>query len=172
LLAQPGIEHARNVAPQRSAARLSPLAPTTDMRAASEHYVLAAKRNQFRDPQARLNGDEQEGAVAAANPGGGIRSRKERLDFLGRQKLDEPALESLARNREHPLAQQCMCGLGQSHVVEEAVDGRQPCVAGASAIAALPLEVVEELGHERRVEVLDGESRRWFVKARSREAQE
>jgi hypothetical protein len=38
-------------------------------------------------------------------------------------------------------------------VAHERVDRGEPCVAGPDTVAALGLEVVEEVQHERRVEV-------------------
>jgi hypothetical protein len=44
-------------------------------------------------------------------------------------------------------------GVGQRGVAEQGVDGGQPGVAGADAVAAVTLEVIEEAGDQWRVEV-------------------
>jgi len=172
LLAKPRVEDASDVVAKRSAARFPPFALTANMGAGAKHHVLAAQPNQLGHPESRLNGKEQERAVSAANPRGGIRSGKKRLDFLRCEELDWPTLEPLVGNGEHPLAEQRVCRLGQRDVLEEAVKGRQARVAGAGAVPALFFEVVEELGHERRVDVFDVEARGRLVQTRGREPQQ
>src|SRR5713101_3420595 len=142
------------------------------MRAVSKHYVLAAKSNQLRSSQAGLDGDKQEGAIAPADPRGSLRGGDERLDFRGSEELDGPALETFAWNGENPLAEKRKRGLGQSHVLEEAVDGRQPRVARTGAVSPPTLEVIEKLRQERRVEVFDGELRGRLVQVLICEAQQ
>ena len=50
--------------------------------------------------------------------------------------------------------------------VEQRVDRRQPGVAGSGAVAALPLEVVEEIGHSLRVDVCNRELGGLFAEPR------
>ena len=47
----------------------------------AESHVSAVESNEFRDPQARLDGNEEKRAVAPSNPGSGVGSVKESLDF-------------------------------------------------------------------------------------------
>ena len=63
-------------------------------------------------------------------------------------------------------------GVAQGGVAHERVDRGQPGVAGADAVAALGLEVVEEVQHERRVEVGQSERGGWSSGALLGEAQQ
>jgi hypothetical protein len=57
-----------------------------------------------------------------------------------------------------------MCGLFQSHVPEEGVDGSQPNVPRASAVFASTFQVIEEETNEGSIEVFDAELGGAFVK--------
>ena len=48
-----------------------------------------------------------------------------------------------------------MLGVAQRGVAEQRVDRGEPGVAGADAVAALVLEVVQERADQRRVEIVD-----------------
>src|SRR2546427_366169 len=114
-LAQPRIEDLHDIAAQRRAAELSPLAVTTEVGARVERHVLPAKRGQLGDAQARLDGDEQDRAVASSDPCGGVGGVEKCLDLFVAEKLDDPALEAPARDREHALAVQRVGGVGGGH---------------------------------------------------------
>ena len=43
-----------------------------NMRAGSQHDVLAVQASQLGDPEARLNGEQQQRPVAAPDPGGKV----------------------------------------------------------------------------------------------------
>src|SRR2546430_15926798 len=81
-LAQPRIEDLHDIAAQRRAAELSPLAVTTDLGARVQRHVLPAKRRQLGDAQARLDGDEQDRAGASSHPSGAGRGGGEVLGPL------------------------------------------------------------------------------------------
>jgi len=85
-------------------------------------HVLAMEGNQLGYPEPGLYGDEQEGAVTAADPGVDIRSSEERVGFLGCQELDRSALEPPARDGEHAQSDDGMVPGAES----SRVAGRSP----------------------------------------------
>ena len=74
---------------------------------------------------------------------------------------DQCPVEAFGRDRQHPGDGLGVFGVGQRGVAEQRVDRGQPGVAGADAVAALGLEMVEEAGDQRCVEVGQVEPRRW-----------
>src|SRR6266478_7214367 len=70
------------------------------------------------------------------------------------------------------LAVQRVGGLGERYVAEEGVERREASVATASGVAALALEVVEELTEEGSVEIREHEVGRGTAEARGGEPQE
>ena len=78
---------------------LSSLPFALHVSSASKPDVLALQADKFRDPQSRLDGDQQEDLVPPADPGGRIRRRNQRVDLLTREVCDLPSLVTFARNR-------------------------------------------------------------------------
>jgi hypothetical protein len=152
-LTQPSLEDLTDVPAQGSAAELAPLAEASDVSAGAKHHVLAAECGQLRHPQARLDGHEEERAVAPSDPGGGVWRNEEDLDLFLGQEFDDPALEPLARDREDSLAEERVGWCRESDEAEEGVECRESGVAAAGGVATLALEVVEELAEESRVEI-------------------
>src|SRR6187551_2808668 len=142
------------------------------MRAGVERHVAPAKRSQFRDAQAGLDGDEENRAVASPNPGCRVGDSKECLHFFMAQELDNPAREALARNREHALAMESVGGLGKRDITEESVHRCEAGVTTAGRVAAHTLEVIEKLSEEDRVEIRNDEAGRRTAEALTNEAQE
>jgi hypothetical protein len=68
---------------------------------------------------------------------------------------DELAVEPLGRDGRDPLDDGCALKVAQGRVAEQGVDRGEPGVAGADAVAALVLQVVEERAGQRGVEVGD-----------------
>ena len=98
-LAEPCDEEPHRLLAKRSATLLSSLPLALHVSSAPEPDVLALQADKFRDPQARLDGDQQEDLVPPADPGGRIRRRNQRVDLLTREVCDQPALVTFARNR-------------------------------------------------------------------------
>jgi hypothetical protein len=59
------------------------------------------------------------------------------------------------RDREHALDRRDVLGMAERQVREQRVDCRQAVVAGADAVAASCLEMVQEGSDQRRVELVD-----------------
>ena len=115
-----------------------------------QNDVLTAKSDQFRNPQSRLDGHDQEGSVPAADPRGGVWRGDQCIDLLAVEKLDQPALMAFVRHGEHTLAKQCMGGLLQGDILKERMDCSQAGIAGARAVAPFLFEMIEELPDDQR----------------------
>jgi len=121
----------------------------------SQNDILTAKSDQLGNPQSRLDGDDQEGSVPAADPGGGLWGADQRIDFLAVEKLDQPALVAFVRHGKHALAEQRMGGLLQGDILKERMDGGQAGITGARAVASFLFEVIKELPDKGRIELLE-----------------
>jgi hypothetical protein len=152
-LAQPCFQNLRNIVAQGRAAELSPLALAADVGAGAKRHVLAAERGQLGDAQTGLDSDEEESVVAPSDPSGKVWSVEKDIDFLLSKELHDPSLEAFARDGEDPLAEERMGWIRESDIAEESVERCKAGVAAASGVAALALEVVEELAEECGVEV-------------------
>ena len=100
------------------------------------------------------------GVIAPAGPGGSVWSGEQRVDLGLGEVADHGRVEPLLGDREHACDQLCLLGRFQRRVVEERVDRGQTRVAGPHAVAAVGLEMAEERGDRRGVEVLELELRR------------
>ena len=99
-------------------------------------------------------------AVAQAVPGGRVRRMQDRLHFLDRQMPDQPRLRPFGWDGEDALNLLDRGGLTEFHEVHERLDRRQPDVAGARAIGAVRLEMIQKADDQGRVDLLQGQSRR------------
>ena len=115
----------------------------------------ARVRDELGDAKAGLDGERQQGAVAAAGSRGGVRGGEQRGGFGLGEVGDELALEPLGRDGSDPLDDGRALEVAQGREAEQCVDRGQPGVAGADAVAALVLQVVEERADQRGAEVGD-----------------
>ena len=84
-----------------------------------------------------------------------VAGSEQRVDLGLGEVGDEVALGPLVRDREYPLDRRGVLGVVERHVCEQRVDRREAVVAAADAVAAIFLEVVQERGDQRRVELGD-----------------
>ena len=108
---------------------------------------------QLGDPQPGLGGEGDHRVVAAAGPGGGVGGGEQRAEFRFGEPGDQGLVESLGRDGQDPGDRLGVLGMLQGGVGEHGVDRGEPGVAGARAVAADLLEVVQERADQRRVEV-------------------
>ena len=69
---------------EQGEAFLAALADASDMRASAEHDVAAIKAGDLRKAQARLDGEEQQHMIAAAEPACSIGRGEDRVDLRAR----------------------------------------------------------------------------------------
>ena len=115
--------------------------------------VAAVQAGELGDPQAGLDGEQQQGPVAPACPAGLVRRGEQRVDLGGGQEGDDPLVGPLGRDRQHPLDERGVLGVAQGGVAEQRADRGQPHVAGPGAVAPLVLEVVQERADRGGVQV-------------------
>jgi hypothetical protein len=120
----------------------------------SQSDVLTAKSNQFRNPQASLDGHDEKGSISTADPSFRVRGRDQSIDFFALEKLDQSPLVALVWYGEDALAEQCMGGLLQGDVSKEGMDCSQPRIASAGGVPTITFEMIEELTDEGRTEIL------------------
>ena len=95
------------------------------MSAGAEMDGVPVEADQFGEAQARLNRDQQQGVVAAAEPRRPIGRAEDCLDFGAGQEANLPLVVALARDREHTLDEGAVSGLLEGHEAEEGTDGGQ-----------------------------------------------
>ena len=93
--------------------------------------------------------------VAPTQPGAAVGRGEQRLDLVEVEVGEARSLVAFEGDRDHPADRVKVLGVAQGGVLVERVDRRQPGVAGAGAVAAVCLEVVEERADQLRVEVVD-----------------
>ena len=81
-LLQPSLENLGDIWAQGCAAELAPLALAANVGTGAKRHVLSTESGQLGNPQARLDGDEEQRAVAPSDPGGGAGAVEEGLDLL------------------------------------------------------------------------------------------
>jgi hypothetical protein len=94
-------------------------------------------------------------AVAPAGPGGLVARLEESVEFGFGEVGEEVALGPFGRDGEHPLDRRGVFGIVEGEVGEQRVNGCQAVVACCGRIVPIGLEVVQEGGDERRVEIGD-----------------
>ena len=133
---------------------LRPLPFAGDVGAGAEGDVGAVQAGEFGDSQAGLDGQQHEGAVASAFPAGLVRGGDQGVDLGGGQERHDPLVEPLRRDGQDALDQQGVLGMTQRGVGEQRADRGQSHVACPDAVAPLALEVVQERGDHRGVQVV------------------
>ena len=113
----------------------------------------AVESGQFGDPQAGLDGQQQQRAVAAAFPAAAVGRVEEGVDLGCGEKRDQLLVEPFGRDGQHPLDELGVLGVTQGRVGEQRADRGQAQVAGARAVVPVVFEVVEERRDQVRVEV-------------------
>jgi len=126
----------------------SALSLAVDMRTRSQNDVLASQAYQLGYPKASLNGEQQQGPVAAPDPGGKVRCPQKGVDLFPVQKFDGPPFVAFGRHREDSLTKQRMGRFLKSNVLKEGMNRRQADISGASAVLSAVLEMIEEITNE------------------------
>jgi hypothetical protein len=123
-------------------------------------HVVHLQGDQFRGPQAGLECRGEHRVVAAACPGGLVRSGEQRVGLRLAEVGDDRAVEPLGRDGQDPLDDRRVLGMAERCVAEQGVDGGQAGVAGADAVSPRGSQVVEERADQRGVQVGDPQPRR------------
>ena len=154
-LCEPGAQDRDGLLGQRRDPLLAALAQAVDVRAGAEVDVAALQCGQLGCAQPGLGGEQQHRVVAPAGPGGAVGCGEQRVDLGFGEERDERPLEALGWDREDAADRGGVLGVLERRVVKQRADRGQAGVAGADAVAAFVLEMVEERADQRRVEIVD-----------------
>ena len=97
-LGEPGPQHLDGLGGERGGPVLAALAVAADVRPGAEVDVLAVQAGELGDPQAGLDGEQEQGVVAAAEPGGAVRGGEQRVDLVGGEVADDRPLAASGRD--------------------------------------------------------------------------
>ena len=152
-LAQPAAQLVGGVLPERDGPLFAALAVQVDCALAVQQHVTDLQVGEFGDAGAGVVGGGEQDRVAPAAPCRAVGRGQDRGDLLAGQVAEHRAVEALGRDGQHACGDRQAGGVAQGGVAHERVDRGQAGVAGAGAVAALGFEVVEEVQHQRRVQV-------------------
>jgi len=125
------------------------------VRAVVEGDVCVAQAGELGHAQPSLDREQQQGVVAATEPGAAIGCREQRVDLcLGEERHDR-SVGAFGLDRDHARDQLGVFGVSQRGEAKQRVHRREPRVAGARTVAAVGLEVFEEREDQGRVEILE-----------------
>ena len=162
---EPGFHDPDGGGQQRRIAFLPAFSCAVDVRPGLDPDVCAGQAGELGDPQAGLDGEGEHGVVAPAGAGGLVAGGQERVGLVRGEVGDVGAVAALAGDGQDPLDQRPVLGMAQGRVGEQRVDRRQPGVAGPDAVAAVVLQVLQERGDRRGVEVGQAERARRLPRA-------
>jgi hypothetical protein len=143
-LSEPDLQQRRDRAGERDDPLLAALALAGDAGAGAERDVAAVQADELGDPQAGLNGQQQQNPVSSSFPSGLVRSGDQGVDLDGGQERHDPLVEPLRRDGQDALDEQGVLGVTQRGVAEQRPDGGQPGVAGPDAVVPLGFKVVQK----------------------------
>ena len=167
---EPGFHDPDGGGKQRRVAFLPAFSCAVDVRPGLDPDAVAGQAGELGDSQAGLDGEGEHGVVAPAGPGFLVAGSEERVGLVRGEVGDVGAVAALAGDGQDPLDQRAVLGMAQGGVGEERVDCRQAGVAGPDAVAAIVLQVLQERGDGRGVEVGETERARRFPRSGGGEA--
>ncbi len=140
---------------QRGDPVFAALAVAGGVGAGAEVDVAAGQGGEFGGPQPGLDGEGDPGVVTPPGAGGPVGGGQQRLGFGVGEEGDDRLVGPLGRDGQDAFDVGGVLGVAQRRVGEQGVDRGQPGVACGDAVAALVLDVVEERGDHRGVQVGD-----------------
>ena len=145
---------------QRGDAVFPSLAAAGQVSAGAEVDIAHGEAEHLRDTESGLDGDEQESVVAPPGPGVAIRRCEQSFAFLVVEIIDKVTINALRRDCQHTGEAGGMFGMAKGRVTEQAVNPAESGVSGPGAIAAVLLQVVQEVCDVRGIEVVPLQRRR------------
>lgn len=142
-LEHPASKHADRLPRQWCAPLLATLAEAADVRTGTEDDILTSQAGHLRGSKSGLYRNEEHRVVSSTDPRFRIRRCEQCVDLRRRQGVDDRALDTLCRNRQHALNAAALGRRRERRVLKERVDRRQSRIARASGIAALALQMIE-----------------------------
>src|SRR5450432_1540106 len=134
---QPCFEAVDGLLCQRGTSFCSPFAHASHMGAGSQHDIRSAQAGHLGKPQTSLNGNQQEGAIPATDPGAEVGRSQKGFDFGPGQKSNQLLLVTLRRHCQDALDQAGLGGLLIRSVPVEGPDRSQPQIAASRTVASV-----------------------------------
>ena len=141
---KPGSEGLGGLAGQRCCPVLAALAVAADMRSGAEVDVLAGEAGELGYPQAGLDGDQEQGVVAAAVPGCPVGGGEQRVGLVRGEVADDGALTAPRRDRQDLADGGGVLGHPGGGIAEQRVDRGKAGVAGGAAVAPVVFQMLQE----------------------------
>jgi hypothetical protein len=126
-----------------------------DVGAGAEADVPAGEGGELGGPQPGRDRELDPGVVAAAGAGGRVRGGEQGFGFGVGEESDDCLVAAFGGDRQDPGDVSGVLGVAQRGEGEQGADCGEPGVAGPYAVAPLVLDVVEESGDQRGVQVGD-----------------
>ena len=151
-----GVRRARPAGPRRWPAVngvhrcFAALAGAADVGAGAELDVAAGEPGELGEPQAGLDGEREQGAVAPSGPGPGSGAASKASASAAVRKETGARSKRLCGMASTRGMSCGVLGVAQRGVAEQGADRGEPGVAGAGAVVAFGFEVVQERPDQRR----------------------
>jgi integrase/recombinase XerD len=171
-LAQPGPQDISRRSGQRRRSLLATLAKDANMCPCSQTHGAATQARDLRQTQTRLHGHEHECVVTPPAQGAQVRRAQQGVCLLAREKADLRSSAAHAGNGQHALNLRRVLRHLERRVAKERANGRQAQVAAARTDAAAVLQVLQERGDQRCVDLFELETLWCNAKPLLREAQQ
>src|SRR5664279_996238 len=169
---QPAAELGGGVLPEWDGTLLAALPVEVDCGLSVQEHVADLQAGELGDAGAGVvRGGEQYG-VAVPAPGGTVGCGEDRGDLFAGEIAEDGPVEPFGGDRQHPSGDRQRGRVAEGRVSHERVDRGQPGVAGPGSVAAVVLEVFEEVEHQRRVEVGQPQRGGWSSGALLEETEE
>ena len=171
-LAQPGSQDMGRRPGQRRRSLLATLAQDAHMCTCSQANSTATQARDLRKAQPRLNGHEHERVVTPPAQGAQVRRAQQGVGLLAREKADLRSAAAHAGNGQHALNLCRVLWHLERRIAKERANGRQAQVAAAGTDAPAVLQVLQERGDQRCVDLFELEKLWCNAKPLLREAQQ
>jgi integron integrase len=171
-LAQPSSQDMGRRLGQWRRALLAALAQDANMCPCSQAHGAAAQLGDLRKAQPSLHGQEHERVVPPTGRGAQVRRTQHGVGLLAREKADLRSSAAHAGNGQYPLNLCSVLWHLERRIAEERANGRQTQVAAAGTDAPAALQVLQERGDQRRVDLFEQQALWCNAKPLVREAQQ
>jgi integron integrase len=171
-LAQPSAQYVGRRPGQRRRSFLAALTEDPDVRTSAQTNGASTQTSDLRQTQSGLHGHEHECAISPACQGAQVRRAKQGIDLLAREKANLCPAAALAGHGQDPLNLCREVRQLERRIAKERANGSQPQVAAAGTDASTLLQVLQERGNERCIDLFELQSLGHSAEPLLREAQQ
>ncbi|HEY5149758.1 MAG TPA: hypothetical protein VIJ23_08035 [Mycobacterium sp.] len=150
---KPAAQVAGGALPERDHTFFASLAVKQHRGAPVEQYVSYPQTGDLRNAGAGVVERGEHDGITVTVPGASVGCVQDRGDLCTGQVAQDGPIETLAGDGQHSLRDREGRGVADGRVAHKGVDRGQPGIAGADAVAALGFQVIEEVQHERSIQV-------------------